>query len=91
MTNVINYNALVWMQEVTDVDGNIFYNLGPLADHEGTLAVTPKGGNGATRFFCKTHRRAYFIRETCPDCRNAVRNDDLEGSVTTCDTPEFQR
>ena len=66
---VLKYESVTWMQIVKDKSGKEFYIMGPMEGMPDTLAVTPKGGNGGTMFFCKKHDFAYGIHEACLDCR----------------------
>lgn len=91
MNNLV-YQSVAWMQRVIDkTSGKEFYTLGPMDNMKDTLAVTPVGGSGETVFFCRRHNFAYGIHEACLDCRSQVRDEPLEGGVTSCDTPEIQR
>jgi hypothetical protein len=90
--NIITVEQFVWMKSITAKnDGHKYYMIGQVKDHADTLLVTLAGGNGGAVMFCQKHSFAYPIMDTCDECRNAPLDVANGASVTSCDTPDFER
>lgn len=74
MATHITVETVVWNQLVTATDGKQYYMLGHVVNASTpTLAVSPKGGNGGTMFFCEIHKVAYSINhDVCNECQSQV-------------------
>jgi len=90
--NIIEVETFAWMKQITAANTGLkYYMIGQVIGKDQTLLVTPKGGNGGAVMFCLPHSFAYPIKGFCEDCRNTVLLVPIDASVTSCDTPEFQR
>ena len=90
--NIIEVYTFSWMKKITAKNnGKKYQMIGEVRGVEHTLLVSLVDGNGGAVMFFQTHSFAYPIKGSCEECRNAVVPVAVDASVTSCDTPEFER
>jgi hypothetical protein len=76
------------MKKLTAKNNGVeYYTLGMIKGRANTLLVQPViGCSNDVMMFCEAHQFAYQIKGSCSECRNAVREQPADGSVTARDT-----